>query len=389
MNILHISPYVPSVNTYHAGGVCMGKEIEALSKNNEVFILSFINDKKEENIVKKEYIDKKAKFVRSSILSKSVNAILNLNKPTFFSIRSSITFSYNLIKIVKKNNIDVIHAEYTSMGQYIWIKKFFPDIKFNLVEHDVTIQSYKRYEQEETNNNLKKIYRKWQSKLVYKKEKKYCQEADILFTLNEKDKRLLNQIYKRNDTLVITPYYGIDFERKIEKIEKIENSICFVGQMSRSENDLAAKRLIKIFKSFNTKKEYKLYIIGAHPSKELLSQANENIIVTGFVDVIEDYIRKCQIAVFPLEYGAGIKLKVLLSCGLGVPVITTKIGAEGIDEDGNVLILAEDDYDIKKNIIDLLENKKELEKKSIESFEFIKNNFNWKKTEILFDKLYY
>ena len=99
MNILHISPYVPSVNTYHAGGVCMGKEIEALSKNNEVFILSFINDKKEENIVKKEYIDKKAKFVRSSILSKSVNAILNLNKPTFFSIRSSITFSYNLIKM--------------------------------------------------------------------------------------------------------------------------------------------------------------------------------------------------------------------------------------------------------------------------------------------------
>lgn len=33
MNILHISPYVPSVHASHAGGVCMGKELEALKKN--------------------------------------------------------------------------------------------------------------------------------------------------------------------------------------------------------------------------------------------------------------------------------------------------------------------------------------------------------------------
>ena len=32
MNILHISPYVPSVHASHAGGVCMGKELEALKK---------------------------------------------------------------------------------------------------------------------------------------------------------------------------------------------------------------------------------------------------------------------------------------------------------------------------------------------------------------------
>lgn len=60
----------------------------------------------------------------------------------------------------------------------------------------------------------------------------------------------------------------------------------------------------------------------------------ENIHITGFVENIEDEILKNQIAVFPLTLGAGIKLKVLLACGLGLPVITTDIGAEGIDEDG-------------------------------------------------------
>lgn len=33
MNILHISPYVPSLHTNHAGGVCMGKTVETLRKN--------------------------------------------------------------------------------------------------------------------------------------------------------------------------------------------------------------------------------------------------------------------------------------------------------------------------------------------------------------------
>ena len=55
MNILHISPYVPSVHASHAGGVCMGKELEALRKKHNVFVLSFINDEKEEKLVEKEF----------------------------------------------------------------------------------------------------------------------------------------------------------------------------------------------------------------------------------------------------------------------------------------------------------------------------------------------
>ena len=50
MNILHISPYVPSIHASHAGGVCMGKEVETLKEKHNVFVLSFINDEKEQKI---------------------------------------------------------------------------------------------------------------------------------------------------------------------------------------------------------------------------------------------------------------------------------------------------------------------------------------------------
>ena len=93
-------------------------------------------------------------------------------------------------------------------------------------------------------------------------------------------------------------------------------------------------------------------------------------------------------AVFPLTLGAGIKLKVLLACGLGLPVITTDIGAEGIDEDGNTLLLAQTDEEIKQNILDLIDDPQKLEKKSIESKKFVEKYFSWDKTIELYDRLY-
>ena len=179
MNILHISPYVPSVHASHAGGVCMGKELEALKKKHNVFVLSFINDEKEEKLVEKEFKnDNKSFFVYSNTYTKGLNALAHLNKPVFFGIRSSRKFKRLLLNIVRENSIDVIHAEYTAMGQFVWIKKYFPNIKFNLVEHDVTKQSYDRYCM--GSSGIKHVYQKWQSNLVNKNEEDYLKKYFFL-----------------------------------------------------------------------------------------------------------------------------------------------------------------------------------------------------------------
>ena len=49
----------------------------------------------------------------------------------------------------------------------------------------------------------------------------------------------------------------------------MKNSICFIGNMSRKENDLAAKKLIDICSKLSNQ-EFNLTIIGAYPSDELL-----------------------------------------------------------------------------------------------------------------------
>lgn len=386
MNILHISPYVPSLHTNHAGGVCMGKQVEALKRKHDVYVLSFITMPLEEKIVKEEYNTENSYFVRISNMDRLRGGLLHLNKPLMFSARTSKEFKQQFLKLIEEKKIDAIHCEYTAMAQYIWIKKMYPNIIFNIVEHDVTRQSF--YRKSMDSKGLKKLFWKWQLNLATKYEKEYCQKADHVIAVNSKDQRLLHEYYGLNQVELMNPYYGVDFDEISDKVvNKIQKSICFIGQMGREENHLAAMRLIHIVKSLN-RDDIRLTIIGAHPNEELQKEECENIHITGFVENIEDEILKNEIAVFPLTLGAGIKLKVLLACGLGLPVITTDIGAEGIDEDGNTLILANTDDQIKNEIIELIDDSNKIESKSIESKDFVKKYFSWNKTVELFDRLY-
>ncbi len=382
MNILHISPYVPDVRTNHAGGVCMGKEVEALRQNgNHVTVLTFVNNELEEKLIK-DHPD--YEYVKTSRQEYVLKVLSHLNMPNLFALRNSKEFERKMIEIIERDHIDAIHAEYTAMGQFYKIKEKYPHIKFNLVEHDIVLQSYTRLT--DTSTGLRKLYYAFQKKLVRKYEEEYCRKADLVFTLNDKDVRLLEQLYGITGARIITPYYGVDFDN-ISKAEKIPHSLCFVGQMGREENHSAAMRLIRIFKEIN-RPDYQLTIIGAHPKEELQAQAADNIRITGFVDDINEEILKNEIAVFPLLFGAGIKLKVLLAFGLGLPVITTAVGAEGIDEDGRVLQLAETDEEIRKQITGLLDDPEKLKQTAEASVEYVREHFGWEKTEKLFREIY-
>ena len=73
---------------------------------------------------------------------------------------------------------------------------------------------------------------------------------------------------------------------------------------------------------------------------------------------------------------------------LGIPVITTDVGAEGIDEDGKVLIIANTEESFKKELINLLSNNQLYHEKSEAVQDFVSENFNWDESEKLLNKIY-
>ena len=401
MNILHISPYFPSLQANHAGGVCMGKEIETLKEQGHtVFVLSFISQPFDQKLYENHQGDPHYQAVRISRLTRAWHILTEPWMPYYFAARSSLRFACKLIYTVKQYRIDAIHAEYAAMGQYLWIRRLFPHLKFVLVEHDMTAQSFER--KCAGSHGLKRKFMRGQLKRILRKEGKYIRQADRVLTFNEKDRKLIEDKYGRKDVDVLNPYFGDlgnlgeqvqihDKESSGQETLRANGTICFLGQMGRPENHQAAMRLIHIFEDVRKKisgADLRLYIVGNGPSEELKKQENDFVHITGFVEDVDVYLRKAQLAVFPLEQGAGIKVKVLRAMAAATPVITGDIGAEGIDEDYEVLIHAESDEEYVNQIIACLSGEIDTEACGRKVFEYVREHFDWARSEEVLKKLY-
>jgi polysaccharide biosynthesis protein PslH len=75
--------------------------------------------------------------------------------------------------------------------------------------------------------------------------------------------------------------------------------------------------------------------------------------VLGEVESAPEFLRGLSVLVFPLERGSGMKVKVLEALASGVPVVTTRDGAEGIEADGG-LIVEQDDATLADAVVQLL-----------------------------------
>lgn len=102
----------------------------------------------------------------------------------------------------------------------------------------------------------------------------------------------------------------------------------------------------------------RLYLVGSNPSDRVLALTSEYVTVTGYVEdaVLQSFYRQCRVAVVPLCFGAGIKSKVVEALQQGLPLVTTRVGAQGLDGLERVARVADDAASIAAMLAELLED---------------------------------
>ncbi len=89
--------------------------------------------------------------------------------------------------------------------------------------------------------------------------------------------------------------------------------------------------------------EVKVTLVGNAPPPEVLTLRSREVVVTGHVPSTAPYLQSALVSIAPLRYGAGMKGKIGEAMAHGVPVVTTRIGAEGFGAvDGEHLLVADD-----------------------------------------------
>ena len=176
---------------------------------------------------------------------------------------------------------------------------------------------------------------------------------------------------------------GFDLPEKITDMFN-PHKICLMGNMRTLQNQDAALFFTKEVLPLIIKEEPQtiFYIVGAEPSKQIQELASEHVIVTGFVDKVEEEIADACFCVAPVRIAAGIQNKVLVSLGCGVPVILSSLISQPIPElkDGVNCFIADDASNIAKKCILLMRDNKLREAIGGEGREMIRKNYSWDKT---------
>ena len=85
-------------------------------------------------------------------------------------------------------------------------------------------------------------------------------------------------------------------------------------------------------------------IVGGNPSTRVQKlAAREGVIVTGRVPEIKPYFAEATVFVVPLRIGSGTRLKILEALAMGKAIVSTSVGAEGLDlKDGEEIFIADE-----------------------------------------------
>jgi glycosyltransferase involved in cell wall biosynthesis len=118
-----------------------------------------------------------------------------------------------------------------------------------------------------------------------------------------------------------------------------------------------------------------LTITGDHDNLPLPAANNVNL--TGFVEDIKPLIKSAKVNIVPIREGGGTRIKILESIALGVPVVSTSKGVEGLEVlDGKHLLIGDTPETFAQNVIRLLKDNDLRQDLIIRAQKLVKNKYD-------------
>ena len=248
--------------------------------------------------------------------------------------------------LFEENTYDCAYFDHLQLCVYQkYILQLSPNIRMLLDEHNCETLIMKR-NKKSSSNILKKVFLTLEAFKLQKFEIKSIMNADNTIVLSKEDYRELCKETRKKFAHSVIPI-GIedsDFIKEIREIDKIPK-ILFIGTLTWAPNNEGIIwYLKKVVPLLESKMKFQLYIVGKNPSEEVkrLTEGKENITVTGYVDSVDLYYEICDYMIVPLLSGSGQRVKIIEAFSKGMPVISTKIGAEGLEyKDGKSIFIAD------------------------------------------------
>ncbi|MBN1263310.1 MAG: glycosyltransferase [Candidatus Pacebacteria bacterium] len=366
MKILMITPYLPYPPS-SGGQVRSYNLIKQLATRHEITLFSLIKDPGEKKYVKKllHYCRKVGVFARSKKAWNLKNILqTGFGLFPFLVVRNfSSEAKWALVKELKNYHYDLIHAE----TFYVMPHLPMSAVPVLLVEQTIEYQVYAHFAKNLTGwaRLLKPLLYLDVAKLRWW-EKYYWQKAEGVIAVSEADKNKMMTLCPRLKVGVVPNGAGEDLMKLWGKTKPAKKpTFFFQANFSWLQNIEAARILAReVFPRIKKEiPEAECWIVGQSARDKIgsLSSADVKIVDLKTADikgVVEAY-KQATVFIAPLQGPGGTRLKILAAMAAGVPVITTRVGIEGIDaRDGREIIIRDNWSEMARAAVLLIRQKK-------------------------------
>lgn len=241
--------------------------------------------------------------------------------------------------LLARRSFDLVHTEFSHLGPFHVRAPVLKVLDAHNVEHEVFRRNFEM---------LPPGLRKAHYWLEWKKQRRDeldCARAhDVILATSERDAEFFRSELRGVPCHVVPN--GVDMDHFSPSAEEASPlSLVFTGMMAYVPNqrgilwflDAVFPRVLEAFPGTT------LHVVGKDPPADVRRRASCRVVVTGTVADVRPFVQRASVYVVPLRSGSGTRLKIMEALAMRKPVVTTRIGGEGIDLEHGVSALIADD----------------------------------------------
>jgi GT2 family glycosyltransferase len=187
-------------------------------------------------------------------------------------------------------------------------------------------------------------------------ERRIWRAADRVLYFSPEEAASVAALERRARVQVLTPY-GFDGIARGGEVAAGQD-VLFVAGFGHPPNEDAAEWLVRdiVPRILAEAPAARLWLVGSRPSDRVLALAGPHVTVTGDVDetALAAHYATARLAIVPLRFGSGVKLKVVEALRHGLPLVTTAVGAQGLPGLSEVASVADTPENIAAAAVQLL-----------------------------------
>lgn len=270
---------------------------------------------------------KAADLVRSFVTGTPYIVLANTNR----------ALSEAVAKTLDAESVDVLYVSELYGAHNLAPLKTTPPLIFDAHNCEATILAQTA---QTASNPFARIYYRLQAKWIGRFERDFAASASAVFAVSERERSYFAGFANRV-ALVPNGVPSVEAGNRIEA----RKSVLFTGTLAYPPNRDALEYFLQEIWPLVAQRlpNLQFIVIGRDPPQQLLEYSSASVVFLPDVDNIQPYFASAAVLAVPLRSGAGTRLKVLQAFANGLPVVSTTIGAEGIEAvDGKEILLRDD-----------------------------------------------